>query len=230
MIKTQGEYMQNQTSQNAPQVGPQSPQPQPPAPSPQQTNPPVIQGGSPQVTQNPQGQNPPNQEKKGGLLAIIIIIIVVLAVLIGGGYFVMSYLKNKARNALEGSVKNQVNNIIQGASSAVSSSSGNPGGASQNDISSSLLQQKSGTDFSSVKEQTPTGTFPSLVNRDIQPVLADLFGGAKVDQWSGTEDGSVYISYITKNSVSGIDSKKIESAFSDKGFQIETFLKPPEYP
>ncbi len=213
---------------NQPQSAPQVPPVAPPiTPSVQPPQPQQV--ATPQTPPPPANPNPAPgnaQPKKGhGCIIAFIVVFVILVVLGIGTYFGIRYFANKAKNALEGAVKTQTGNLIQGATnslvSAIPEASGIAGSIASG-ATGALSGNKEGADFATVAEQTPSGDFPEKVNGDAKPILTSVFGGAKVDQWSVPTQGSVYLSYITKNSVTSSDSTKVESAFTSAGFQTET--------
>lgn len=133
--------------------------------------------------------------KKKTNVGVIILIIILAILILGGGisYGVYRFVKNR--------VKNAVSDIASTA--GVSTDTSNVG----TDLS----------DFSAVKDTTPTDSLLKSVNDTIKPIFKKLFGDAKLSLWSSLGDGGT-LSYTTKDTIDTADYANLEAEIVKAGY------------
>lgn len=143
-----------------------------------------------------QAAAPAAAPKKKTNAGVIVLIVILVVILVGGGigYGIYRFVKNRVKNAVSDVIKD---------STGVSTDTTNVG--------------TDADDYSAIKEVTPTDDFSKSLNNTIKPILANLFGGAKLNLWSSSDDGST-LYYTTKDKVDPSKYASIESAFTNAGY------------
>jgi len=82
--------------------------------------------------------------------------------------------------------------------------------------------QPTAIDFEKVKEVAPAGDFATAIDKDVKPVLATVFGGAKLFNSFAMGDQGSHLIYALKRQAKADDLAAVKKKLEAKGYKFIT--------